>query len=151
MSFEVWLCLIFVVIIKLWTFFFQVYDNLLLYHTDAFGKMISFILSLLFRLLSISGSCTFIILRVFLFFLKDPADKRRVICDDKLKELFEVDSFNGFTVSKLLSSHFIKTEQWVAYMYITWAHQKWEILLELNLPFSISLWQPVCSLLKKWK
>ena len=27
----------------------------------------------------------------------------------------------------------------------------WEILLELNLPFSISLWQPVCSLLKKWK
>lgn len=104
-----------------------------------------------FRLLSISGSCTFIILRVFLFFLKDPADKRRIICDDKLKELFEVDSFNGFTVSKLLSSHFIKTEQWVAYMYITWAHQKWEILLELNLPFSISLWQPVCSSLKKWK
>jgi hypothetical protein len=47
MSFEVWLCLIFVVIIKLLTFFFQVYDNLLLYHTDAFGKMISFILSLL--------------------------------------------------------------------------------------------------------
>lgn len=49
MSFEVWLCLIFVVIIKLWTFFFlEVYDNLLFYHTDAFGKMISFILSLLF-------------------------------------------------------------------------------------------------------
>ncbi|KAH8510815.1 hypothetical protein H0E87_008372 [Populus deltoides] len=43
--------------------------------------------------------------------LQDPADKRRIICDDKLKELFEVDSFNGFTVSKLLSSHFIKTEQ----------------------------------------
>ncbi|KAB5561262.1 hypothetical protein DKX38_006219 [Salix brachista] len=42
----------------------------------------------------------------------DPADKRRIICDDKLKELFEVDSFTGFTVSRLLSSHFIKTEQW---------------------------------------
>ncbi|KAJ6707784.1 SWI/SNF-RELATED MATRIX-ASSOCIATED ACTIN-DEPENDENT REGULATOR OF CHROMATIN SUBFAMILY D [Salix viminalis] len=41
----------------------------------------------------------------------DPADKRRIICDDKLKELFEVDSFTGFTVSRLLSSHFIKTEQ----------------------------------------
>ncbi|KAJ6927116.1 hypothetical protein NC651_011253 [Populus alba x Populus x berolinensis] len=26
----------------------------------------------------------------------DPADKRRILCDDKLKELFEVDSFNGF-------------------------------------------------------
>ncbi|KAJ6936809.1 hypothetical protein NC652_011477 [Populus alba x Populus x berolinensis] len=36
------------------------------------------------------------ILRVFLFFLKDPADKRRILCDDKLKELFEVDSFSGF-------------------------------------------------------
>ncbi|KAG9440727.1 hypothetical protein H6P81_020892 [Aristolochia fimbriata] len=43
--------------------------------------------------------------------LQDPADKRRIICDEKLKELFEVDSFNGFTVPKLLTSHFIKTEQ----------------------------------------
>lgn len=42
---------------------------------------------------------------------KDPTDKRKVICDERLKELFEVDSFNGFTVSKLLTSHFIKTEQ----------------------------------------
>ncbi|RVX23576.1 hypothetical protein CK203_000283 [Vitis vinifera] len=44
-------------------------------------------------------------------FLKDPSDKRRIICDEKLKELFDVDSFNGFTVPKLLSAHFIKTEQ----------------------------------------
>ncbi|KAG8368319.1 hypothetical protein BUALT_Bualt15G0033200 [Buddleja alternifolia] len=43
--------------------------------------------------------------------LQDPSDKRIVLCDDKLKELFEVDSFNGFTVSKLLTSHFIKTPQ----------------------------------------
>ncbi|KAF9684272.1 hypothetical protein SADUNF_Sadunf04G0100800 [Salix dunnii] len=43
--------------------------------------------------------------------LQDPADKRRIICNDKLKELFEVDSFTGFTVSRLLSSHFIKAEQ----------------------------------------
>ncbi|KAJ8764543.1 hypothetical protein K2173_006283 [Erythroxylum novogranatense] len=41
--------------------------------------------------------------------LQDPSDKRRIICDEKLKELFDVDSFHGFTVSKLLSSHFIKT------------------------------------------
>ncbi|KAM2928339.1 hypothetical protein COP2_035594 [Malus domestica] len=26
----------------------------------------------------------------------DPTDKRRTVCDDKLKELFGVDSFNGF-------------------------------------------------------
>lgn len=43
--------------------------------------------------------------------LQDPSDKRRIICDEKLKELFDVDSFNGFTVPKLLSAHFIKTEQ----------------------------------------
>ncbi|KAK9165279.1 hypothetical protein Scep_000470 [Stephania cephalantha] len=43
--------------------------------------------------------------------LQDPSDKRRIICDDKLKELFEVDSFHGFTVPKLLSAHFVKSEQ----------------------------------------
>ncbi|KAG1347931.1 upstream activation factor subunit spp27 [Cocos nucifera] len=42
--------------------------------------------------------------------LQDPADKRNVICDEKLKELFKVDSFRGFTVSKLLVAHFIKTK-----------------------------------------
>ncbi|KAJ4964382.1 hypothetical protein NE237_024321 [Protea cynaroides] len=43
--------------------------------------------------------------------LQDPSDKRRILCDEKLRELFEVDSFNGFTVPKLLATHFIKTEQ----------------------------------------
>ncbi|KAF8406354.1 hypothetical protein HHK36_008441 [Tetracentron sinense] len=43
--------------------------------------------------------------------LQDPSDKRRIICDEKLKELFDVDSFHGFTVAKLLAAHFIKTEQ----------------------------------------
>ncbi|KAM0057921.1 putative transcription regulator SWI/SNF-BAF60b family [Helianthus debilis subsp. tardiflorus] len=46
--------------------------------------------------------------------LQDPADKRQIICDDKLKELFDVDTFNGFTVSKLLSTHFIKAERSLA-------------------------------------
>ncbi|GLU19980.1 hypothetical protein SLE2022_361990 [Rubroshorea leprosula] len=41
--------------------------------------------------------------------LQDPSDKRKVICDEKLKELFDVDSFTGFTVSKLLASHFVKS------------------------------------------
>ncbi|XP_030523140.1 uncharacterized protein LOC115735853 isoform X2 [Rhodamnia argentea] len=40
--------------------------------------------------------------------LQDPSDKRKVICDGKLRELFEVDSFTGFSVSKLLTSHFVK-------------------------------------------
>ncbi|KAJ1419104.1 SWIB/MDM2 domain [Sesbania bispinosa] len=43
--------------------------------------------------------------------LQDPSDKRKILCDEKLKELFEVDTFNGFTVTKLLAPHFIKTEQ----------------------------------------
>lgn len=34
--------------------------------------------------------------------------KRRIICDDKLKELFDVDTFRGFLVSKLLTAHFVK-------------------------------------------
>ncbi|GAB4847021.1 hypothetical protein Ancab_026033 [Ancistrocladus abbreviatus] len=40
--------------------------------------------------------------------LQDPSDKKTVICDEKLKQLFEVDSFHGFTVSKLLSRHLLK-------------------------------------------
>jgi upstream activation factor subunit UAF30 len=43
--------------------------------------------------------------------LQDPSDKRQILCDEKLKELFEVDSFTGFTVTKLLAPHFIKAEQ----------------------------------------
>ncbi|KAM7520519.1 hypothetical protein LguiB_019481 [Lonicera macranthoides] len=43
--------------------------------------------------------------------LQDPSDKRRIICDEKLKELFDVGTFNGFTVSKLLTAHFIKAER----------------------------------------
>ncbi|KAL8168051.1 hypothetical protein V2J09_009550 [Rumex salicifolius] len=40
--------------------------------------------------------------------LQDPLNKKTILCDAKLKELFEVDSFHGFTVSKLLSAHFVK-------------------------------------------
>lgn len=43
--------------------------------------------------------------------LQDPSDKRRILCDEKLKELFDVDTFNGFSVSKLLTAHFIKGER----------------------------------------
>ncbi|KAF4401871.1 hypothetical protein G4B88_017383 [Cannabis sativa] len=42
--------------------------------------------------------------------LQDPSDKRRIISDQKLKELFDVDSFVGFTVAKLLAAHLTKTD-----------------------------------------
>ncbi|KAF3438906.1 hypothetical protein FNV43_RR17181 [Rhamnella rubrinervis] len=41
--------------------------------------------------------------------LHDPSDKRRILCDEKLKELFDIDSFRGFNVTKFLAAHFIKT------------------------------------------
>ncbi|KAL3526747.1 hypothetical protein ACH5RR_011403 [Cinchona calisaya] len=43
--------------------------------------------------------------------LQDPSDRRMIICDEKLKELFGVDTFQGFTVPKLLTVHFVKPEQ----------------------------------------
>ncbi|XP_052625370.1 upstream activation factor subunit spp27 isoform X1 [Lactuca sativa] len=43
--------------------------------------------------------------------LQDPSDKRRILCDENLKELFDVDTFIGFGVSKLLATHFIKGER----------------------------------------
>ncbi|XP_062214430.1 upstream activation factor subunit spp27-like isoform X2 [Phragmites australis] len=42
--------------------------------------------------------------------LQDPSDRRKIICDEKLKDLLQVESFNGFTVSKLLAPHFTKTK-----------------------------------------
>lgn len=41
--------------------------------------------------------------------LQDPSDKRRIVCDMKLRELFGCDTFNGFGVTKLLTTHFLKT------------------------------------------
>ncbi|XP_026398148.1 upstream activation factor subunit spp27-like isoform X2 [Papaver somniferum] len=43
--------------------------------------------------------------------LQDPSDKRQIICDDKLKELFNLETFTGFTVAKHLAVHFVKSEQ----------------------------------------
>lgn len=43
--------------------------------------------------------------------LQDPSDKRIILCDEKLKELFDVDSFKGFAVTKLLTAHLTKMEQ----------------------------------------
>lgn len=43
--------------------------------------------------------------------LQDPFDSGRVISDEKLKELFEVDAFNALSVTKLLKSHFVKAEK----------------------------------------
>ncbi|KAK8958008.1 hypothetical protein KSP39_PZI000215 [Platanthera zijinensis] len=40
--------------------------------------------------------------------LQDPSDKRIIICDARLKELFQLDSFHGFSVAKLLTAHILK-------------------------------------------
>ncbi|KAL8062193.1 hypothetical protein ABFX02_02G130900 [Erythranthe guttata] len=42
--------------------------------------------------------------------LQNPSDKREIICDDKLKKLFNGQDKVGFLqIAKLLSPHFIKT------------------------------------------
>ncbi|GFP93787.1 upstream activation factor subunit spp27, partial [Phtheirospermum japonicum] len=43
--------------------------------------------------------------------LLDPADKRQILCDEKLKELFNVDTFHGFSMAKLLIAHLIKIQR----------------------------------------
>ena len=47
---------------------------------------------------------------IFGFWLQNPTDKREIICDEKLKSLFEGKDKVGFLeIGKLLTSHFIKT------------------------------------------
>jgi chromatin remodeling complex protein RSC6 len=43
-----------------------------------------------------------------ILFLQDPANKKMIVCDSKLQELFECDTFVGFGITKLLSPHFLK-------------------------------------------
>jgi upstream activation factor subunit UAF30 len=40
--------------------------------------------------------------------LQDPTNKKMIVCDSKLQELFECDTFVGFGLTKLLSPHFLK-------------------------------------------
>lgn len=45
------------------------------------------------------------------FWLQNPADKREIYCDEKLKGLFDGKDKVGFLeIGKLLFRHFIKTE-----------------------------------------
>ncbi len=37
--------------------------------------------------------------------LQDPADKRQILCDDKLHAVFKQDKINMFSMNKLLGSH----------------------------------------------
>ena len=37
--------------------------------------------------------------------LQDPTYKRRILCDQPLQELFGVENFEGFVMTKLLSAH----------------------------------------------
>lgn len=63
---------------------------------------------------------------VIFLLMKDPSDKRRIICDEKLKELFDVDTFTGFTVSKLLVAHLVKAEQWISLIQFLSSPRDWK-------------------------
>lgn len=44
------------------------------------------------------------------FWLQNPADKREIFCDEKLKQIFDGKDKVGFLeITKLLSPHFVKT------------------------------------------
>lgn len=40
--------------------------------------------------------------------LQKPEDKRIILCDDKMKQVFKVDEFSGFHLSKMLAPHISK-------------------------------------------
>ncbi|KAI8326926.1 SWIB/MDM2 domain-containing protein [Choanephora cucurbitarum] len=42
--------------------------------------------------------------------LQDPADRRFILCDDKLKKIFDQDRVNSFGMNKDLSAHLTKKE-----------------------------------------
>ncbi|KAI8058689.1 SWIB/MDM2 domain-containing protein [Gilbertella persicaria] len=43
--------------------------------------------------------------------LQDPADRRYILCDDKLKKIFDQDRVNSFGMNKDLSAHLTKKEE----------------------------------------
>lgn len=43
--------------------------------------------------------------------LQDPADRRFILCDTKLKKIFEQDRVNSFGMNKDLSAHLTKKEE----------------------------------------
>lgn len=43
--------------------------------------------------------------------LQDPADRRFILCDAKLKKIFEQDRVNSFGMNKDLSAHLTKKEE----------------------------------------
>mmetsp|Transcript_18699 Transcript_18699/g.25693 ORF Transcript_18699/g.25693 Transcript_18699/m.25693 type:complete len:92 (-) Transcript_18699:286-561(-) len=40
--------------------------------------------------------------------LQNPEDKREILCDDKLKELFDEDKISMFKMQKALQKHFLE-------------------------------------------
>ncbi|XP_024397000.1 uncharacterized protein [Physcomitrium patens] len=42
--------------------------------------------------------------------LQDPSNKKMIVCDEQLQDLFDCDHFVGFDLTKLLTRHFIKPE-----------------------------------------
>lgn len=43
--------------------------------------------------------------------LQDPADRRFILCDEKLKSIFQKDRVNSFGMNRDLSAHLTKKEQ----------------------------------------
>lgn len=42
--------------------------------------------------------------------LQDPSNKKMILCDEQLQDLFDCDQFVGFALTKLLTRHFVKSD-----------------------------------------
>lgn len=47
---------------------------------------------------------------IAVFRSQDPSNKKMIVCDEQLQDLFDCDHFVGFDLTKLLTRHFIKPE-----------------------------------------
>lgn len=76
------------------------------------------------------------------FFLQNPANKREIICDDKLKTIFDGKDRVGFLeIAKLLAPHFVKTP-WPNFL---WLVLTFRLLVVDNFPFDLS-WSALLEL-----
>ena len=147
-TFEVWLCLIFMTLLSPGPFFrvFS-YDNLWLYHIDAFGKWSALLFLFCFRLLSPAPLSYW---EFYDCFLRIQLTRGELFAQEAKRNIWGwllqwLHSLKGPAIA------FYQDRAVSGLHVLNLSPLEVGILLEMNLLLFILLWQPVCSLLKKWK
>lgn len=71
--------------------------------------------------------------------LQDPSNKRKIICDDALRAVFEIDCTDMFKMNKLLSKHIIRLEPPSMYCGMIFSKSFW-----FTIAFSVTLPSVFC-------